>query len=67
MVIEQTANEIIFRLPNTTPLDDLQNLADYLRYREISKKSKATEKDLEELVKSTKKGRWKRTKQQLMK
>ena len=67
MVIEQTANEIIFRLPNTTPLDDLQNLADYLRYREISKKSKASEKDLDELVKSAKKGRWERTKQQLMK
>jgi hypothetical protein len=65
MIIERTKNEIIFRLPYNVNVDDLQDLTDLLEYNEITKKSKATQKDVDILVKELKKGRWQKTKQQL--
>ena len=65
MIIERTNNEIIFRLPATINVDDLQDLADLLEYKEITKKSKATRKDVDDLVKTIKKGRWAETKSKL--
>jgi len=65
MIIEQTPNEIIFRLPGNINLDDLQDLTDLFEYKELSKKSETSQKEVDDLVKSVKKGRWDRTKQQL--
>jgi hypothetical protein len=38
MKIERTKNEIIFRLPNSVDMDDLQDLTDLFEYKEIVKK-----------------------------
>lgn len=65
MIIERTKDEVIFRLSKNVKLDDLQDLADLFTYKEIAKKSKATQKDVDNLVKSVKKGRWAKTKKQL--
>jgi hypothetical protein len=65
MIIERTTNEIIFRLPSSTNVDDLQDLADLLEFKEIAKKSKASQKDVDNLVTTIKKGRWGKTKLQL--
>ena len=65
MIIEQTQNEIIFRFPKHMKLDDLQDLADLFEYKELTKKSNATQKQVDDLVKKVKKGRWEKTKQQL--
>ena len=65
MKIERTKNEIIFRLPNTIDMDDLQDLTDLFEYREITKKSLANQNDVDILVKEIKKGRWDETKQKL--
>jgi len=65
MIIERTANEIIFRLPGNTDIDELQDLTDFFEYKEISKKSKALQNDVDILVNEIKKGRWKRTKKKL--
>jgi len=65
MIIERTTKEIIFRLPYSTNVDDLQDLTDLLEYKEIVKKSKASQKDVDNLVATIKKGRWAKTKQQL--
>ena len=65
MIIERTKNEIIFRLPATINIDDLQNMADMLEYKEIAKKSKATQEAVDDLVKTIKKGRWAETKSKL--
>ena len=65
MIIERTKNEIIFRFPKNMNLDDLQDLTDLFEYKEIAKKSKASQKDVDSLVKIIKKGRWERTKRQL--
>ena len=63
MIIEITEKEIIFRLPNNININDLQDLSDLFEYKEITRKSKATQKDVDLLVKTIKKGRWEKTKQ----
>jgi len=65
MIIERTANEIIFRLPGNTDIDELQDLTDFFEFKEISKKSKALQKDVDILVNEIKKGRWEKTKKKL--
>lgn len=65
MIIERTSNEIIFRFPKNLILDDLQDLTDLFEYKELSKNSKVSQKEVENLVKSIKKGRWKKTKKAL--
>ncbi len=65
MIIERTAKEVVFRLPASTKLEDLQDIANLFAFKEISQKSKATQKDVDDLVKKIKKGRWAKTKQRL--
>jgi len=65
MIIERTSNEIIFRFPKNLNLDDLQDLTDLFEFKEIAKKSKASQKDVDSLVNTIKKGRWEKAKQQL--
>lgn len=65
MNIERTSEEIIFRLPTSTKLEDLQEIADLFAFKEIAKKSKATQKDVDVLVRKIKKGRWNKTKKKL--
>ena len=65
MIIERTAKEIVFRLPASTKLEDLQDIANLFTFKEISRKSKATQKDVDDLVKKIKKERWAKTKQRL--
>jgi len=49
MILERTNNEILVRLPAYVDLSELQNMLDYLDYKEQTAKSKATQKDVEEL------------------
>ena len=65
MIIERTKNEVVFRVSGKTNIDDLQDIADLLEYKEISSKSKASQKDVDTLVSSIKKGRWDKTKAKL--
>jgi len=65
MIIERTSKEIVFRLPSSTKLEDLQDIANLFAFKEISQKSKATQKDVDGLVKKIKKGRWDKTKHKL--
>lgn len=65
MIIERTSEEIVFRLPSSIKLEYPQEIADLFTFREISQKSKATQKEVDGLVKKIKKGRWAKTKQKL--
>lgn len=65
MIIERTPNEIIFRFPRSIDLDDLQDLTNLFEYKVLACKSKTYQKDVDALVKTIKKGRWAKTKQQL--
>jgi hypothetical protein len=65
MIIERTSKEVVFRLPSSTRLEDLQDIANLFAFKEISRKSKASQKDVDDLVKKIKKGRWTKTKRKL--
>lgn len=67
MIIERIKNKIIFRLPGDINIDDLQDMTDLFEFKEISMKSKAKQKDVDDLVKSIKKGRWDNTKNKISK
>ena len=58
MKIERTPEEIIIRISSSTNIDDIQQLIDYLTYKQIVSKSQATQKDVDLLVASVKRGRW---------
>ncbi len=66
MIIERKNNEVIVRLPDSVDTSDLQEMLDYLRYKEITSKSRATQEDADNLAKEAKKGRWKRDRNRLL-
>jgi hypothetical protein len=51
MIIERTKNEILVRLSPLTNTSDLQDLLNYLEYKELVSKSKASQSDIDELTK----------------
>ncbi len=64
MILERTNNEILVRLPAYVDLTELQNMLDYLEYKENTAKSKAKQKDVDELSKTVNKSIWKKIKDQ---
>lgn len=58
MTVEYTNKEIIFKIPKNTKIEDLQDLADLFEFKQIARKSKATQKELDLLLNEGKKGRW---------
>lgn len=58
MSIEFTQKEIIFKIPKNTKIEDLQDLADLFEFKQIARKSKATQKKLDEILKEGKGARW---------
>jgi hypothetical protein len=50
MIIEWTNNEILVRLSPLTNTTDLQDLFDYLEYKELVSKSKAKQSEIDELA-----------------
>ena len=65
MKVERLNNEILVRIPANMQTSKIQTILDYLRYEELTSKSTATENDVDELLEEVKKGRWKRTKEEL--
>lgn len=55
MKVERINDEIIVRIKADKDPEWIQSLLNYLKYEELTSKSIATEKDLEELIKSVKK------------
>ncbi len=49
MIIERKNNEILVRLSPDTNISDLQDLIDYLEYKELVSKSKAKQSDIDKL------------------
>ena len=65
MIIERTKKEIIFRLPSNIKIEILQDIAELFEFNEIVKKSTANQKEVDDLVKTIKKGRWTKTKKKV--
>lgn len=64
MILERTNNEILVRLPAYVDLSELQNMLDYLEYKENTTKTKATQKDVENLSETVNKSIWSKFKAQ---
>lgn len=67
MIIERTKDEVIIRLPSHINTDGLQNIINYLIYREATEKSQAKQEDVDQLAKDVKKGWWKENRERLVK
>ncbi len=67
MLIERTSKEVIIRLPASVDTAELQGLVDYLTYKEATANSKATQEQVDKLVKGVKKGWWKSNRSRLIK
>jgi hypothetical protein len=66
MIIERTKNEVIIRLPSTVETTDLEEMVDFVRFKEITSKSKATKEKTDRLLKKIKKGRWESNRERLL-
>ncbi|HWZ35751.1 MAG TPA: hypothetical protein VNW51_06295 [Mucilaginibacter sp.] len=58
MIIERTEDEVIIRLPAYVKTESLQRFVDLLSYKEAVGRSEATQADVDELAKESKKGWW---------
>ena len=67
MTIERTTEEIIIKVPSFVNTEGIQRIIDLLAYREATAKSKAKQKDIDELAKNIKKGWWKKNKSRFLK
>ncbi|TAL67788.1 MAG: hypothetical protein EPN82_13185 [Bacteroidetes bacterium] len=67
MTIERTTEEIIIKVPSFVNTEGIQRIIDLLAYREATAKSKAKQKDIDELAKDIKKGWWKKNKSRFIK
>lgn len=64
MILERTNNEILVRLPADVDLTELQNMLDYLEYKEATSGTKAKQKDVDELSDIINKSIWSKIKSQ---
>ncbi|MCF8232010.1 MAG: hypothetical protein K9J27_07455 [Bacteroidales bacterium] len=62
MIIERKDNEILVRLSPDTNMSDLQDLIDYLEYKELVSKSKAKQSDIDKLSEEVDKSIWEKIK-----
>lgn len=67
MQVERINNEILIRLSGSTDTTGLQRLLDFLRFKEITSKSKATEDQIDEIANESKSDWWSKNKERFMK
>ena len=57
MIIERRKKEILIRIPNSVDIEGAQRIIDYIRYQEVTSKSKATQEDVDKLSEDVN-GKW---------
>ncbi|MFA7326635.1 MAG: hypothetical protein WC121_08230 [Candidatus Kapaibacterium sp.] len=67
MVIERINNEIVIKISSDTDITGLQRLIDYIKFREIASKSKASEDEINNLVRESKSEWWEKNKNRFIK
>jgi len=67
MIIEKTKEEIVLRLPANFDTESLQKIINFLKFKEATVKSKATEKEANELAEESKINWWKENKSKYIK
>lgn len=67
MQVERLNNEILIKLSANTDTIGLQRLLDFLKFKEITSQSKATDTEIEELSEDSKKDWWTKNKSRFLK
>jgi hypothetical protein len=67
MQVERINNEILIRLSGSTDTIGLQRLLDFLKFKEITSKSKATEDQIDEIANESKSDWWSKNKERFIK
>ena len=67
MLIERTKNEVIIRLPSYIDTEGLQNIINYLTYKEATDKSRAKQEDVDKFSKEIRKGWWRKNRRRFIK
>jgi hypothetical protein len=63
MILERTKKEYLVRIPINVDLTELQDMLDYLNYKELSSKSAAKQSDVDALSKVINKSMMKKVKE----
>jgi len=58
MTIERTFNSIVVSFPSSVNLEEVQRFLNYLRYKELTAQSKATQADADTLAREANKKWW---------
>jgi len=58
MVIERTANEFVIHVPFTADVERMQDLIDYLRYKELTANYRVEQSEVNMLAKSINRNWW---------
>lgn len=67
MQIERTNNEILIRISSDTDVTGVQRILDYLRFREITSKSKASQNQIDEISTEMNNSWWKKNSNKFLK
>ncbi len=67
IIIERTDREILIRIPNSVDIEGAQRIIDYIRYQEITSKSKATQEDVDKLADEVNRSWWEKNKHTFLK
>lgn len=67
MIIERTDKEILIRIPNYIDIEGAQRIINYIRYQEVTSKSKASQEDIDKLAKAVNKDWWEKNKDTFLK
>lgn len=66
MQIERTEKEILIRVDANTDIIGLQRILDFIKYREMASKSKASQKEIDQLAKQSKYSWWEKNKSRFL-
>jgi hypothetical protein len=66
MVIEKTSNEFIIRFPISTAIEKMQDLIDYLRYKELTANYSIEQSEVDKLTQEINKEWWNNNKNKFL-
>jgi hypothetical protein len=67
MIIERTDKEVIIRLQPSVNIEELQELANFFRYKEITSKYKTPQNEVDKLASDVNKNWYKKNRDNLLK
>lgn len=67
MKIERTDKEILIRISNSIDKESVQRIIDYIRYQELTSKSKARQEDVDKLAAEVNRNWWEKNKDSFLK